>query len=143
MFLVVGHKNTDKGSIKIGKITMQRKEHLVGAIRLPNDAFKKNANTEVTTDIVMLRKRLPGELPSGPDWMKVAEITNSAGETIPVNEYFAAHPEMMLGEMRLEGRMYARAEPTLVGNGVPLEKGWPRPSPVCLPMFSGSESPRR
>jgi adenine-specific DNA methylase len=41
---------------------------LVGAIRLPNDAFKKNANTEVTTDIVMLRKRLPGELPSGPAW---------------------------------------------------------------------------
>ncbi|MDR3675565.1 MAG: DEAD/DEAH box helicase family protein [Acidobacteriota bacterium] len=94
---------------------------LVGAIRLPNDAFKKNANTEVTTDIVMLRKRLPGELPSGPDWKEVAEITNTAGDIIPVNEYFAAHPEMMLGEMQLEGRMYARAEPTLVGNGVPLE----------------------
>ena len=94
---------------------------LIGAIRLPNDAFKKNANTEVTTDIVMLRKRLPGELSSGPAWREVAEITNSEGETIPVNEYYAAHPEMMLGEMRLEGRMYARAEPTLVGNGVPLE----------------------
>ena len=93
---------------------------LVGAIRLPNDAFKKNANTEVTTDIVALRKRLPGELPAGPAWNTVTEITNSLGETIPVNEYFAAHPEMMLGEMRLEGRMYARAEPTLVGNGVPL-----------------------
>ena len=93
---------------------------LFGAIRLPNDAFKKNANTEVTTDIVILRKRLPGELPSGPGWKAIAEITNSLGETIPVNEYFAAHPEMMLGEMRLEGRMYARAEPTLVGNGVPL-----------------------
>jgi N12 class adenine-specific DNA methylase len=89
---------------------------------LPNDAFKKNANTEVTTDIVMLRKRLPGELPSGPAWKEIAEITNFAGETIPVNEYFAAHPEMMLGEMRLEGKMYARAEPTLVGNGVPLEE---------------------
>ncbi len=42
---------------------------LIGAIRLPNDAFKKNANTEVTTNIVILRKRLPGELPSGPAWM--------------------------------------------------------------------------
>ena len=97
---------------------------LVGAIRLPNDAFKRNANTEVTTDIVILRKRLPGELPQGPAWKAVTDTTNSLGETIPVNEYFAAHPEMMLGEMRLEGRMYARGEPTLVGND--------RPLPECL-----------
>jgi len=93
---------------------------LIGAIRLPNDAFKKNANTEVTTDIVILRKRLPGELPAGPAWKEITEISNSLGETIPVNEYYAAHPEMMLGEMRLEGRMYRQNEPTLVGNGVPL-----------------------
>ncbi|MCI0535538.1 MAG: N-6 DNA methylase [Verrucomicrobiales bacterium] len=90
---------------------------LLGAIRLPNDTFKKNANTEVTTDIVMLRKRLPGELPQGPAWKKLVQITNSKGETIPVNEYFEAHPEMMLGEMRLEGRMYRSADPTLVSNG--------------------------
>ena len=90
---------------------------LVGAIRLPNDAFKRNANTEVTTDIVILRKRLPGEPPAGPAWKEVTAITNSVGESIAVNEYFAAHPEMMLGEMRLEGRMYGRGEPTLVGNG--------------------------
>ena len=95
---------------------------LLGAIRLPNDAFKKNANTEVTADIVVLRKRLPGELPSGPTWKAIGELTNSLGETIPVNEYFAAHPEMMLGELRLEGRMYGRSEPTLVGNCVPLEQ---------------------
>ena len=50
---------------------------LVGAIRLPNDAFKKNANTEVTTDIVVLRKRLPGEVPAGPAWKSAGEITNS------------------------------------------------------------------
>jgi hypothetical protein len=93
---------------------------LVGAIRLPNDAFKKNANTEVTPDIVVLRKRLPGELPGGPAWKETAEITNSVGENISVNEYFAAHPEMMLGEMRLEGRMYGHGEPTLVGNNRPL-----------------------
>jgi len=93
---------------------------LLGAIRLPNDAFKKNANTEVTTDIILLRKRLPGELPTGPAWKQITDITNSLGETIAVNEYFAAHPEMMLGEMQLAGRMYARKEPTLVGNGIPL-----------------------
>ncbi len=93
---------------------------LVGAIRLPNDAFKKNANTEVTTDLVILRKRLPGEPPAGPAWKEVSVITNSLGESLAVNEYFAAHPEMMLGEMRLEGRMFGRGEPTLVGNGRPL-----------------------
>ncbi len=94
---------------------------LIGAIRLPDDAFKKNANTEVTTDLVILRKRLPGEPPSGPAWRDgAAEITNSQGDTLAVNEYFAAHPEMMLGEMRLEGRMYGRGEPTLVSNGRPL-----------------------
>ncbi|MCX6929356.1 MAG: N-6 DNA methylase, partial [Verrucomicrobia bacterium] len=101
---------------------LSQQADLVGAIRLPNDAFKKNANTEVTTDIVVLRKRLPCELPSGPAWKQTTEITNSLEETIPVNEYFAAHPEMMLGEMRLEGRMYRQNEPTLVGNGVPSEE---------------------
>ncbi|MEO7677244.1 MAG: hypothetical protein ABIV39_10825, partial [Verrucomicrobiota bacterium] len=95
---------------------------LLGAIRLPNDTFKRNANTEVTTDMVMLRKRLPGELPSGPAWKALGEITNSRGETMSVNEYFVAHPEMMLGEMRMEGRMYARGEPTLVSNGRDLSE---------------------
>jgi hypothetical protein len=52
---------------------------LVGAIRLPNDAFKKNANTEVTTDIVVLRKRLPGELPSGPAWREVGVLVELRG----------------------------------------------------------------
>ena len=90
---------------------------LLGAIRLPNDAFKRNANTEVTTDIVFLRKRFAGEPRSGPDWIRLSETPNSVGETIPLNEYFAARPEMMLGEMRLAGRMYRQSEPTLVGNG--------------------------
>jgi len=93
------------------------KADLLGAIRLPNDAFKKNANTEVTTDIVMLRKRTPGALPSRPDWKKVTHESDSATEIIPINEYFTEHPEMILGEMRLEGRMYRRAEPTCVSNG--------------------------
>jgi N12 class adenine-specific DNA methylase len=90
---------------------------LLGAIRLPNDTFKANANTEVTTDLVLLRKRLPGERPQGPAYQELVDLTNSLGEIIPVNEYFAAHPEMMLGEMRLEGTMYQGGEPTLVPNG--------------------------
>ncbi len=96
---------------------LSQQADLLGAIRLPNDAFKRNANTEVTTDIVMLRKRLPGELPQSPSWKTLQTITNSAEESMAVNEYFAAHPEMMLGEMGLTGRMYRQGEPTLVGNG--------------------------
>ncbi len=90
---------------------------LLGAIRLPNDAFQENAHTEVTTDIVFLRKRLANEAPSGPGWREVTTIRNSAGETIPVNECFAAQPSQMLGEMRLSGRMYRQQEPTLAPNG--------------------------
>lgn len=93
---------------------------LLGAIRLPNNTFKKNANTEVTTDILILRKRPLGEIPSGPSWKSLADITNSLDESIPVNEYFAVHPQMMLGEMHLEGRMYRDKEPTLVSNGLDL-----------------------
>lgn len=99
-----------------------QKADLVAAIRLPNDAFKRNANTEVTADIVILQKRRRGELPGGPAWRSIVQITNSLDESIPVNEYFAAHPEMMLGEMRLDGRMYRSGEPTLVGNGRDLEE---------------------
>jgi N12 class adenine-specific DNA methylase len=95
---------------------------LLGAIRLPNTAFKENANTEVTTDIVFLRKRLPGEAPSGPSWRELAPIRNSVGDNIPVNEYFAAHPDRMLGELRLAGRMYRQQEPTLVPNGRDLSE---------------------
>ena len=65
----------------------------------------------------MLRKRRPGERPHGATWMSLAPISTSSGETFSINEYFAARPAMMLGEMRLEGRMYARGEPTLAGNG--------------------------
>ena len=112
---------TSKGTFD--KVDGALREHLaqqadlLGAIRLPNDAFKQNANTEVTTDIVMLRKRLTGETPQGPAWRQLADITNSQGESIAVNEYFAERPEMMLGEMRLEGRMYRHSEPTLDSNG--------------------------
>ncbi len=115
---------TSKGTFDKGDTALREyvaaQADLLGAIRLPNDAFKKNANTEVTTDIVVLRKRLPCDLPSGSAWKTIGELINSLGEVIEVNEYFVANPRMMLGEMRLEGRMYGRSEPTLVGHDRPL-----------------------
>ncbi|MCI0541214.1 MAG: methyltransferase domain-containing protein, partial [Verrucomicrobiales bacterium] len=116
ILFVTSRGTLDKMEGALREYVSQQAE-LLGAIRLPNDAFKKNANTEVTTDIVMLRKRVVGEVPQGPAWKKVVSITNSKGENIPVNEYFETHPEMMLGEMRLEGRLYRNAEPALISNG--------------------------
>ena len=87
---------------------------LVGAIRLPNTAFKANAGTEVTTDIVFLRKREPGMAPTEHQWRALAPVDSPDG-AILVNEFFARHPEMMLGKMTLSGSMYGASEPTLDG----------------------------
>ena len=89
----------------------------LGAIRLPNTAFKQNANTEVTTDIVFLRKLLPGERPHGVRWLDLAEHRNADGVAFQINEYFAANPHMMLGVMRNAGTMYRANEPTLAPDG--------------------------
>ncbi len=90
---------------------------LVGAIRLPNTAFKENAGTEVTTDILFLRKRLPGEPAKDPSWVDTDTMTTAGGEEIRVNRYYTAHPEMMLGKMTLSGSMYSRNEATLESDG--------------------------
>lgn len=91
---------------------------LIGAIRLPNTVFQHNANTRVTTDIVFLRKRLPGEKPSGNLWAECRPLVVPAGEPIPVNEYFHAHPENLLGRMqRREHGMYGRDEVELADDG--------------------------
>jgi N12 class adenine-specific DNA methylase len=91
---------------------------LLGAIRLPNTAFKANAGTEVTTDILFLHKRASGAPASPNAWLDLAPFETPDGPTF-INEYFVQHPEMMLGEMRLEGTMYQSDEPTLAGELTP------------------------
>lgn len=85
---------------------------LVAAYRLPNTAFKQNAATEVTTDVIILRKRLPTEEASGPAWTKVVEYRSPDGP-MKINEYFATNPNNMLGVMGLRGTMYRRDSPAL------------------------------
>jgi len=92
---------------------------LVGAIRLPggrSGAFAGNAGTDVTTDIIFLRKRLQGEerRPETAEFLKTQEVQTPDGPT-SINAYFAARPDMMLGEMRLTGTMYRDASPVLAG----------------------------
>ncbi len=96
---------------------LHERADLVGAIRLPNTAFKQNANTEVTTDIVFLRKRVAGEQPNLPAWLNLAEHVNRDGISFRINEYFATNPHMMLGHMANAGTMYRRDEPALTPDG--------------------------
>ncbi len=98
---------------------LAEKADLVGAIRLPNTAFKENAGTEVTTDIIFLRKRLPGEEPGDTSWVNTQTV-DVGSDQAPINRYFAQHPEMMLGTLSMEGSMYSGRELTLQGDGRPI-----------------------
>jgi N12 class adenine-specific DNA methylase/adenine-specific DNA methylase len=112
LMFITSRGTMDKLDSTLRELLSTRTE-LLGAIRLPNDAFKRNAGTEVTTDIIMLRKLRTGEAPTGTAWKETADYANDIGESFTLNEYFAARPEMMLGRMRLSGRMYRDNEPTL------------------------------
>ncbi|MBU4317683.1 MAG: PLxRFG domain-containing protein [Proteobacteria bacterium] len=81
---------------------------LLTAIRLPNDAFSKNAGTTVTTDLIFLQRLMPDEKPDlDAPWLKTgATMKNSEGEEITLNKYFADNPHMMLGEPSMKGTMY-------------------------------------
>nr|WP_318290171.1 DEAD/DEAH box helicase family protein [Paraburkholderia sp. BL8N3] len=88
--------------------------HFLGAIRLPNTAFKKIALTEVTTDIVFLQKAKAGEVPER-NWVDVVDVPDLAGgEDMPLNQYYLDRPEMMLGRMERAGTMYAGGTPALI-----------------------------
>ncbi|MBO3760354.1 PLxRFG domain-containing protein [Ciceribacter sp. L1K22] len=96
---------------------IHKQADLVGAIRLPNDAFLKNAGTEVTTDIIVLRKRMPGDTPASSDWLEVQDYGGRDGTPVPLNRYFVANPDMMLGEFGAFGTMYGPDEPALIARG--------------------------
>jgi N12 class adenine-specific DNA methylase/predicted RNA methylase len=92
---------------------ISRNAELIGAIRLPNTAFKENALTEVTTDIIFLRKRSGVESEMGHQWQDLAEVTGPDGVRYRINEYFKAHPEMILGELAPN-----KLRPAEVENGI-------------------------
>lgn len=96
----------DKTNDTVRRYIAQRAE-LVGAIRLPNTMMKAEANTEVTTDIIFLQKR-DKLIDVEPDWIHLAYTEDG----IPVNSYFADHPDMMLGEMVYSSNMYGSAKDT-------------------------------
>ena len=85
---------------------------LLGAIRLPNNAFRANAGTDVVSDIIFLQKRdRPADIE--PDWVQLGKTEDG----FAINQYFVDHPEMVLGELTTESTQYGREELTVA----PLE----------------------
>ena len=95
MALVTSKGTMDKENPAVRKYIAQRAE-LLGAIRLPNDTFKGNAGTEVVSDILILQKR-DRIIDIEPDWVHL----NTDKNGIRMNSYFAEHPEMILGDMKI------------------------------------------
>ena len=104
---VTSHYTMDKQSPEVRKYIAQRAE-LLGAIRLPNNAFKANAGTEVVSDIIFLQKR-DRPIDIEPDWVHLGE--NEDGFSI--NQYFIDNPEMVLGRQTSESTQYGRQDFTV------------------------------
>ncbi|RNC62897.1 MAG: hypothetical protein AWM53_01823 [Candidatus Dichloromethanomonas elyunquensis] len=96
----------DKQSPEVRKYIAQRAE-LLGAVRLPNNAFLANAGTEVTADILFLQKR-DRVIDIEPDWVHLSMTEDG----IPINRYFADNPDMVLGTMAYDERMYGNKSET-------------------------------
>jgi N12 class adenine-specific DNA methylase len=96
----------DKQNPEVRKYIAQRAE-LLGAVRLPNNAFFANAGTEVTTDILFLQKR-DRVIDIEPDWVHLSTTKDG----IPINSYFAENPDMVLGTMAYDDMMYGNAKET-------------------------------
>ena len=95
----------DKASPEVRKYIAQRAE-LLGAIRLPDNTFKANAGTEVTSDILILQKR-DRVMDIEPDWVHLDTDDNG----VTMNRYFIEHPEMVLGEIKMESTRFGTFEP--------------------------------
>ena len=91
---------------------MAERADLLGAIRLPNNAFRANAGTDVVSDIIFLQKR-DRPIDHEPDWVQLGKTEDG----FDINQYFVDHPEMVLGELTTESTQYGREELTVA----PLE----------------------
>ena len=104
MFITSSYTMNSKDST-VRRYIMQRAD-LLGAIRLPDSAFKGNAGTEVVTDILVLKKRPANTAYAGEDFLEAPYKYISGYNGAYINSYFDAHPEMVLGTPSMEGGMY-------------------------------------
>ena len=115
--VVTSSGTMDKQNPAVRQYIANRAE-LLGAIRLPNNAFQRNANTSVVSDILFFQKRDRASIEE-PEWLNLKEIP----EGYSVNAYFAEHPEMVLGEFTTESTQYGKQEVTVKPKeGVTLEE---------------------
>ncbi|MBR2592461.1 MAG: helicase, partial [Oscillospiraceae bacterium] len=105
---VTSRYTMDAKSPEVRKYLAQRAE-LLGAIRLPNNAFRANAGADVVSDIIFLQKR-EHPIDIEPDWVHL-ELT---ADGIPINNYFADHTDMVLGELTTESTPFGRMESTVL-----------------------------
>ena len=106
----------DKENPKVRKYIAQRAE-LLGAVRLPNTAFKANAGTEVTSDILFLQKR-DRIVDIEPDWVHLSQDKNG----IAMNSYFVEHPEMVVGSMEMVSGPYGMESTCVPDDSIPFEE---------------------
>ena len=106
----------DKENLKVRKYIAQRAE-LLGAVRLPNTAFKANAGTEVTSDILFLQKR-DRIVDIEPDWVHLSQDENG----IAMNSYFVEHPEMVVGSMEMVSGPYGMESTCVPDDSLPFEE---------------------
>ena len=105
--IVTSSGTMDKKDSSVREYLANRAD-LVGAIRLPNNAFQRNANTSVVADILFLQKRDRAAVERA-EWVDLGNTP----EGYPINQYFAQHPEMVLGEITTESTQYGKQETTV------------------------------
>ena len=118
MAMVVSKGFMDSSENQKGREMMFREARLLGAFRLPNQAFKANANTDVTTDIIFLQKREApleeGQIEGINDYRNRADFVGADGNTMKINQYFVENPDYLLGDMIMNtGRFGPELEPAL------------------------------
>ena len=115
--VVTSSGTMDKQNPAVRQYIANRAE-LLGAIRLPNNAFQRNANTSVVSDILFFQKRDRASIEE-PEWLNLKEAAGGYS----VNAYFAEHPEMVLGEFTTESTQYGKQEVTVKPKeGITLEE---------------------
>lgn len=140
MVFVTSRYTMDKQDAKARQYLADRAD-LLGAIRLPQTAFKENAGTEVVTDVLFFQRRAPGQEPGGQAWLGLKTV-KAGTEKVMVNEYFAANPKMVLGKHATTGSMYRANEYTVEPMAsMSIEKAFAR-AIEALPVGVYTEAPK-
>lgn len=141
---VVTSRFTLDAAGEAARADMAARADLVGAVRLPSGTFRAAAGTDVITDVVVLRRRYPAAVSAGPAWQSIATVDTPDGPT-NINEYFAAHPDMVAGDLRRSGGQYHAEDLNVVANSAkPIAEAFARIAErAAAQNLTYSPAPRR